>query len=1047
MDLNYFKNKFDWKGYISKYPDLHQANSFDAAWNHANTFGWKENRVVFDDEDLNYKFIYFKTHKKMPIDIIHKETQIIPNEITIKPYIYFIISHKNSQEHIVSSYIGHNIDNVKYILYNDIGKYNFNSDDFLVYMNSNHILDLSINTNKIAWLYKWDEDWIKSLDKYDYVLTGTNKMKLFIESKYNVKCYNFSISCNLCETFNNDIPHYDVLFDVSEYDQYNDYIVKFIRDNNDMKIKIIGNKWLNFVTSNTEKEFLNNYYSDVCINDELDEIYKNSKIIIDLSDEKYLKYGCASNKITRAISNKKVIITNNNESSKEIFENKLVTFSSYEQMITHIRNYLHDNNRYTINVNNLYNYGKLLLDNIKMTNSLKCITFFQKNDVKNDIIIKICGRGQLNFTFTDCAMWGDLYMANNISKQLESRYGIICQICLINDWYNYAMYNCNNILFLRGISIYNPRPENNNMVLFISHPETYTDEEFKKYNKIICCSKIFYEKIKNNLKLSNDDIIFALQPIDIHDNIETETKIVYDAVFIGNKMRERESVKWLTNDNFNRVKIFGDMWENKNINPIIQNIKSIDNCDVFDIYCKSKIILNDTWKDMRDNGFINNRVLEALTSGNFIITDNVKGIEDLKFANIYTFTDANNVNETFKCLINKSIDHKQKQKNITILKQNNLKLNKFVCTFFKYDIREPFVKYYTHFYDKKKLLNGKNELISYSDIMYKLQNCSNINLNIVSRDKKFYIDNNLKEKTPHSVIEYANLFKYIKKYHGDNEFINNLKNQYFFTQGKHTTINELIDNIKDIQKSTKNKKLVYTNNINSYDTFWDIQDSLKENDTDYIYISNVHDEKVCKNFKYIYCNLDSNDHFYKNRIIKFNKQLFNCYDKVMYIDANVKINNKLYTLFDMLDDKTDFVLVPHPERDILKQEVDKLLNAKLTHIKHNINAELLTKFKSDFKYSMSNSLYWLNVQISNTKHDIYSIINDNYKKYKFMRDQLYFPVIANNFNIKTINIKKPLWNATSIIYNLNDIKMNDYDYGEIPGLTEYLSRPFGGTHL
>mgnify|MGYP001294173220 CR=1 FL=1 len=60
MDLNYFKNKFDWKGYISKYPDLHNASSFDDAWNHANTFGWKENRVIFNDESLQKEFISFK---------------------------------------------------------------------------------------------------------------------------------------------------------------------------------------------------------------------------------------------------------------------------------------------------------------------------------------------------------------------------------------------------------------------------------------------------------------------------------------------------------------------------------------------------------------------------------------------------------------------------------------------------------------------------------------------------------------------------------------------------------------------------------------------------------------------------------------------------------------------------------------------------------------------------------------------------------------------------------------------------------------------------
>jgi hypothetical protein len=37
-------NNFDWKLYISKYPDLKHFNSKNAAWKHWNLYGKKENR-------------------------------------------------------------------------------------------------------------------------------------------------------------------------------------------------------------------------------------------------------------------------------------------------------------------------------------------------------------------------------------------------------------------------------------------------------------------------------------------------------------------------------------------------------------------------------------------------------------------------------------------------------------------------------------------------------------------------------------------------------------------------------------------------------------------------------------------------------------------------------------------------------------------------------------------------------------------------------------------------------------------------------------------
>ena len=105
---------------------------------------------------------------------------------------------------------------------------------------------------------------------------------------------------------------------------------------------------------------------------------------------------------------------------------------------------------------------------------------------------------------TDSYQWGDLYMAGNIKKELNNLW-LNCQICLI-DWYNYEMYNCNNVLFYMELVFI---IQNLKIIIwfYLFTSESYTDEEFKKYNKIICYSKVFYEKIKTNLKLNDDDII------------------------------------------------------------------------------------------------------------------------------------------------------------------------------------------------------------------------------------------------------------------------------------------------------------------------------------------------------------------------------------------------------------------------------------------------------------------------------------------------------------------------------------------------------------
>ena len=470
------------------------------------------------------------------------------------------------------------------------------------------------------------------------------------------------------------------------------------------------------------------------------------KLIIDDCNINTQEFNSINKRVIDVITCKRLVITNNKVGNDEIFDNTLPYYNSFETLKNIIECYINDSKKYNDKVNKLYTYANKFINNEKYKNAFINLSLFQKNNVKTDLVIKICGRGKANFTFTDSYQWGDLFMAANIRNELFNLYGLNCQICLINDWYNYEMYNCNNVLFLRGISIYNPKPENNNMVLFISHPELYTDEEFKKYNKIICCSKVFYEKIKTNLKLNEDDIIFALQPLNsfVPDKIDQEKKLEYEAVFIGNKMRERPCISGLSQSNLKKVKIYGDMWESKKYLPILDNIKSLNTSNVNKIYKLSKIVLNDTWEDMRTNGFINDRILTALIFSNNVITDHVYGINDFKFENIYIFKDNNELNHLFEKCLQKS-NHNSSTKNKKIIVDNNNKLYDFIYKSLKFNIRnsEDNKKLYYNFTSRQFEIFNKR--LNY------LKNIKNLEVNI----PKFQFDD-------FSLIKNVKVFTMIK---------------------------------------------------------------------------------------------------------------------------------------------------------------------------------------------------------------------------------------------------------------------------------------------
>ena len=180
-------------------------------------------------------------------------------------------------------------------------------------------------------------------------------------------------------------------------------------------------------------------------------------------------------------------------------------------------------------------------------------------------------------------------------------------------------------------------------------------------------------------------------------------------------------------------------------------------------------------------------------------------------------------------------------------------------------------------------------------------------------------------------------------------------------------------------------------------------------------------------------------------MIKFDKTLFDCYEKVLYIDSNVTIHKKLGDFWNKLDNDSDLVLFSHPDRNFVLEEINELKSIKQNHNKWNLHNNKLNELCENYKKYLNNDLFWLNIQLSNTKINIYEEIQEMYKKYQFKRDQVYFSLIEKYYNILKIDIK---FNKNKIpIPDPNNKYFRDYTYDILNGWSDNFSRPFGGLHI
>jgi spore maturation protein CgeB len=98
----------------------------------------------------------------------------------------------------------------------------------------------------------------------------------------------------------------------------------------------------------------------------------------------------------------------------------------------------------------------------------------------------------------------------------------------------------------------------------------------------------------------------------------------HELLFVGNSRKVyRKIIKDLIPTDKD-LAVYGTNWE-KFIDKRYIKGQHIPHTELRKAYSSCKILLNDHWDDMREKGFISNRIFDGLASGALIISDQVEG--------------------------------------------------------------------------------------------------------------------------------------------------------------------------------------------------------------------------------------------------------------------------------------------------------------------------------------------------------------------------------------------------------------------------------------
>ncbi|WAX56029.1 glycosyltransferase [Jatrophihabitans cynanchi] len=191
------------------------------------------------------------------------------------------------------------------------------------------------------------------------------------------------------------------------------------------------------------------------------------------------------------------------------------------------------------------------------------------------------------------------------------------------------------VLTLRGLTPAHPQPGAVNVLWVISHPDLVDVREVQQFDIVASASPAWAEAMSRTsgrpvhvVYQATDPSLFA--PRFVRDD-------GHSVLFVGGT-RGQESRQIVSDALEAQVElaVYGPGWAGRLPDGVLQ-AAYLENVDLSNAYGSAGVVLNDHWPDMAANGFLNNRLFDAVASGARVISDRVDGIEELFRGSVRTY--------------------------------------------------------------------------------------------------------------------------------------------------------------------------------------------------------------------------------------------------------------------------------------------------------------------------------------------------------------------------------------------------------------------------
>jgi O-antigen biosynthesis protein len=473
---------------------------------------------------------------------------------------------------------------------------------------------LPAHVTAIAWIRNWTDRWLERpwFERIDVLLVSSQGSAELIEERTGRRTIRFPLAVNPARFHPRPAEERfaaDYVFTGNWWGKDRD-IQRALAPREGERVAVYGKDW-------EQVPELAPYARGELPYEELALLYPSAKLVLDDTQGPTLPYGAVNARVFDALASGTLVLTNCESGVRELFDEEFPVWSSREDLRATLDELLGDESRRaaltaryreTVLTRHTYAHRAARLRELLIEHEQR-LSFCLKIGAPNRAV---------------APTWGDLHFAESIARELRRR-GHRTLIQTLDEWEDEAGLSYDVVVHLKGLSRFHPKPGQFNVLWSISHPAELTGEECDGYDLVAVASPLFAAELQQRTATPVVLLEQATDPWTMRPDPAPE--LAHELVYVANSRGVLRPIARDLLPTERDLAIWGTLWEGL-IDTSQLVAEHLPNEELHRVYSSAGIVLNDHWEDMREHGYISNRVYDALACGAVVLSDDVPGLAE-----------------------------------------------------------------------------------------------------------------------------------------------------------------------------------------------------------------------------------------------------------------------------------------------------------------------------------------------------------------------------------------------------------------------------------